>query len=377
MSKVVFLGAGASVDADYPLTTALLGAMEERLEHSLMANEKRDWETFSAFRQNASGRLATVLQSPNPELILTVPDLLEATLNEADQDTWRQLKDVADSSDEDSAAINAWWDDPDRKALYQGYQAKLAFQRLADGFFSYNHARDSQDGQDGKRAYLHNALDSLEPGDTVITANWDTLAERTLMEAGKWFPTDGYGFAVPIEIPASRRPPQPPAPLPGKSDVKVLKLHGSTGWFRRFDAGGSGDLYLRDANFLQYLTPPGIHRIRDRNAPPDGSGPDLNPVIIVPSYLKQLDDATLQSIWIQAATALNNADEVTFVGYSLPAADAAIRVLINPLRQRLTQGAVSVSVVDPNKATLTRWTDCLGEHVNAVEHTARMFYAGQ
>lgn len=95
------------------------------------------------------------------------------------------------------------------------------------------------------------------------------------------------------------------------------------------------------------------------------------------SYLKQLDNSVLQSIWDQATTALNNADEVTFVGYSIPSADTAIRVLINPLRQRLTHGDFKISVVDPSEPVLERWTSFLSDRVNAVPKTAKIFYAGE
>jgi hypothetical protein len=69
--------------------------------------------------------------------------------------------------------------------------------------------------------------------------------------------------------------------------------------------------------------------IYDKNELPLGSGPDENPLLIFPSYLKQLEGPILQSIWDQAARALTQAEEVTFVGYSLPLADVAVRALIN------------------------------------------------
>jgi len=378
MSRVLFLGAGACVDADYPLTTKLLEEMENRFHESRMFNDKRDWDVFESFRQNATGVLATILRSPNPELILTIPDLLEAALNEGDQNNWRQLKDAANRGDEDAVAtVNAWWNLPDREALYQGRLAKRAFQRVADRFFSHNHARDSQPEQRGKREYLHTAFCSLEAGDTVVTTNWDTLAERTLMEAGRWLPTDGYGFNVTIESRGSARLRNARTPLAGNSEIRVLKLHGSVGWFRRSEGGTTGDHYLRGPNFLQYLTPPDDQGpIQDRTAPPSGSGPDENPIIIVPSYLKQLEDPVLQSIWDQAATALTNADEVTFVGYSLPSADVAVRVLLNSLRQRLLNDDFAVTVVNPDKAVLDRWRTFLGDRINAAPKTAQMFYGG-
>ena len=39
------------------------------------------------------------------------------------------------------------------------------------------------------RVYAH-----LSDGDVVITLNWDAAADRSLFEAGRWSPRDGYGF---------------------------------------------------------------------------------------------------------------------------------------------------------------------------------------
>lgn len=71
--------------------------------------------------------------------------------------------------------------------------------------------------------------------------------------------------------------------------------------------------------------------------------------------------------------ALNNADEVTFIGYSLPPADIAIRVLLNHLRQKLARNDIEVTVVDPYKPVLDRWKNFLGDRAKTILKTAKDF----
>jgi hypothetical protein len=62
------------------------------------------------------------------------------------------------------------------------------------------------------------ARERIQPGDTVITFNYDQACERSLKEAALWEISDGYGFELGIDaIPTST--------------VRVLKLHGSTNWW--------------------------------------------------------------------------------------------------------------------------------------------------
>jgi hypothetical protein len=70
---------------------------------------------------------------------------------------------------------------------------------------------------------LKNWTELLEPGDTIITFNWDILHESALWRAGKWHFSDGYGFTV------------RDAPKDTHSPVKILKLHGSVNWAQDSD----------------------------------------------------------------------------------------------------------------------------------------------
>ena len=373
MNKVLFLGAGASVDAGYPLTVKLLGAMEAEYRATLFQNEKRDWKAFSEYRSSASGPLAFVLNASNPELVLTLPDLLEAALESSDADKWVALRAAAMKEDGQAAdAANEYWNDPQREELQKAVLAKRAFQRLTDSFFSHLHCSDSLADARERRSYLDRALAGIEQGDTVITTNWDTLAERVLLDQRRWSIADGYGFSAPIVTGPeweSRK-----HFLCGGSAVKVLKLHGSTGWFRTTDAEDS-TLYFKYASFLQYFSPANHEEYHHADEPPAGHGPDVSPVVVFPSYLKQLDDPILQSIWDQAGTALYTATRITFVGFSLPKADVAIRALLNPVRRRLSEGMCEVIVIVASDSQAEmRWKRFLGDRVQVVRKTAKEFF---
>ena len=68
----------------------------------------------------------------------------------------------------------------------------------------------------------------------------------------------------------------------------------------------------------------------------------------------------MQRIWHEAQAALIRADEIRIVGASLPFADIAVRVLLNPLRFRAEEGAVKIEVHNPDKKTHITWKDFLG-----------------
>ena len=98
--------------------------------------------------------------------------------------------------------------------------------------------------------------------------------------------------------------------------------------------------------------------------------PMEEPLFILPSYLKQLQGTSIQTVWYKANAALNECREVRVVGASLPEADVAIRALLNPLRYRLARDEVEVTVCDPNRTAYERWTNFLGAKVTWVNRRA-------
>lgn len=167
----------------------------------------------------------------------------------------------------------------------------------------------------------------LRPGDLVITFNYELAVERALRTCKLWDIGTGYGFRI---VPTERN-----------SQVEVLKLHGSTNW-RALVAGGRAGFSTVNGNLLG-------------NRPVLCSRPDLEYLDhqdFVDPLCSHLDRAATLStsimpamrktfhfetpfgnewtgfwdhLWQRAGSAIERADEVVVIGYSLPMGDRRAR----------------------------------------------------
>ena len=177
------------------------------------------------------------------------------------------------------------------------------------------------------------ACQRIQPGDVVITFNYDLACERSLKNEGLWEISDGYGFRIPLHnVPPSR--------------VKVLKLHGSTNWYGPLFGGMRGFFQMgpqalpsrpaivfpQDFQFLSY--PKELYdplSVRD-------SRPAILPALITLARRKRFYVETSlgtreweefwNDLWVQARNALQDSERIVIIGYSMPAADEAARSLL-------------------------------------------------
>jgi hypothetical protein len=147
-----------------------------------------------------------------------------------------------------------------------------------------------------------------------------------------------------------------PSDVDTESKVTVLKLHGSIGWHE----SASGAIYFDRARFLSRFDFKSNGKplwLVDPEAP---RGPGEDPVLLYPSYLKQLRGPVMQQIWHRAGEALREAEQVEIYGYSLPESDSAVRTLLNVLRFRAESGDIRVLTHDPGAASRHRWKAFFG-----------------
>jgi hypothetical protein len=168
----------------------------------------------------------------------------------------------------------------------------------------------------------------LRDGDLVITFNYDLGIERALRTCKLWDIGSGYGFRV----------------VTAECVVEVLKLHGSTNW-RALLAGGRTGLSAVNGNSLgnrpvlwsrsdlkyldcqNFVDPLCLHL---------DSAATL-PTLIMPALPKTFHFETpfgnewegfWDRLWQRAGCAIERADELVIIGYSLPQEDERARDLL-------------------------------------------------
>jgi hypothetical protein len=165
--------------------------------------------------------------------------------------------------------------------------------------------------------------DVVQPGDCIISFNYDVSLDRELQLAGVWNLGDGYGFAI--------------EGIEDHSPVPLLKLHGSINWLASMFGGVKhGPIALGSAGVFGYrplfanseLIFLGYPNAVDSLFPKDGT-PALRPLILPTRCKKFFFDTSLgaewtefwDSLWDTAAQALRDSDRVVICGYSLPVVD--------------------------------------------------------
>ncbi len=340
--KVVFLGAGASKDASYPLCDDIFKELKSYLP--LFGTNYRDhWNRFKQFIDRTP-ILHSLYDEENDHY--NVEKLLTEIneLTKADQ-----------SNNINYDAIDA-------------QRALDALYKIIDTYFYFkNYNYDSN--KDGSLDYLHSMLKNV---DSVITVNWDNLCELTLFKESKWFPSGGYGFNVHLtRKDISKEILLPPSP------IKVLKLHGSIGWRKDKD---KDYIYLRYYDLLRFFPIQDSFETCEINDDKEPKHPgveyaDSSTLMIYPINPKKYPKE-LGIIWDEARKSLSKATEVEIVGYSLPDTDSNLRDLIAALNQRIIKNEVRVScIVGPDKKDeANRLRKLLGEKINIIKKTAKEYY---
>ena len=192
------------------------------------------------------------------------------------------------------------------------------------------------------RSYKTFASRIAQPGDVVITFNYDDSLERDLRQAGKWNVSHGYGFPLGTET--------------TPSDVLVLKLHGSVNWIVPLFGGATGGTWLANPSSsmgdLPVIHSDDLKRF-GYDEPFSGctyqSGGTIQ-CLILPGRSKEFFFDTSfghefedfwDCPWSRASNALKKADKVVICGYSLPAADQRARGLLFTKTQRQAEIEVS------------------------------------
>ena len=106
--------------------------------------------------------------------------------------------------------------------------------------------------------------------------------------------------------------------------VKLLKLHGSLNW-----------LYCPVCNNLNSYESKAVLSLMSEGKPTNQCGfcrSVMSPVIVPPTFYKDMSRVFLSSIWNKTENALREVNHVIFCGYSLPDADMHIKYLLKRMQ---------------------------------------------
>jgi NAD-dependent SIR2 family protein deacetylase len=317
MGRVYFIGAGASVADGFPVTKDLMAAVAYAVQHGgprdahsrrlfgflhtayavprqTLASASRAW---GAFVENG----ARIRSAPLPSIIemLSVLDVIcQEGMNLGPAARRKRVR--------GARAYN--FDSIELRRVRDRVQTALIeqFDRL----------------QERRRSVTFDRFaETLAEDDVVITTNWDLLLDRTLDERfGP--PGDGTSFGTPLagfERPAAERRASGGRVRKGPW---LLKLHGSLNWLWCTQCGGLTIDRRR-------------RRPSERTATHDDPfsfrcpcGGQFTGLIVTPTFLKRYENHHVGGVWTAALQSPIHATDWTFIGYSLPEDDVAVRALL-------------------------------------------------
>ncbi len=177
---------------------------------------------------------------------------------------------------------------------------------------------------------------------TVISFNYDTLLEAACNACVVWDWANSTRVGSTHLV--QNLPPEPVLAgtfaTPPADTFRLLKLHGSVDcWWVNGDATGA--TIVRVPRGWRHDQPGRGDHVRD------GALPGRTPFVVPPSAAKSYfyRNPVTRELWQQAAAALQAADTVALVGYSLPVTDL---VTSGMFADRLSGRDVTVEVVNPN-----------------------------
>lgn len=143
---------------------------------------------------------------------------------------------------------------------------------------------------------------------SILTTNWDTVLEILFRKEKIDFHTQIEGDKI-------------------ANNINILKLHGSINWFK---CNRCGNYHVaQDTKIAKYLFDDARQEECEIcKAKANEKQILLQPEIITPTMLKTLNNKIFREIWAEAASSLDSADKIIFIGYSLPLADFEVRYLL-------------------------------------------------
>jgi hypothetical protein len=363
--KVYVTGAGASKEAGYPLGSELLNELDSFVRSSGQCIDRFEYskwpEMCGWLETNDNLLINEAYRTGNIENIFSILDFANQLSDQGLDAYVSEIKKHNPSPD--AARAEAHWHSLNAQ-MDKYIESRRILMWALEHYLQQKHHDDHSACKSTDWDYLRAFGDKLCSGDVVITFNYDSTLERVLFGQGKWFPSNGYGFRIVFQ---KNEFDETPFVFPD-SPVKILHLHGAIGWYQRRlikdhdllpQGGGSYPIELHTPAPLNtyvgldpmFLVDLGIFAV-DASLSPRPS--DERQIFIHPSFFKNYEwegggEPVFVDLWKQAADDLRRAENISIIGYSLPAADSAALTLFLTSCDRNR-----VRVINPDRITQFR-----------------------
>lgn len=206
------------------------------------------------------------------------------------------------------------------------------------------------------RSSIHERiLSKLQPKDTIVTFNYDTVIEESMPDGSPlWTPNGGYGVPVSGSTHEWTKHWRKYRHVDEnqKSKVKLLKLHGSINW----------TLYKNSKIRLKHR--PYVMRTKKKGQPKSETI-----AFLPPGWRKKVDQNPYNSLWAKARLAMEQCKSLVIIGYSLPETDLIAKALfleINRKRRSRNNFLKELHIADTSEITKKRLIElfypALGAH---------------
>lgn len=346
MKTVYILGAGFSVEAGTPTQAELLPAAIALHHENPQLFEERRFTEFKSFLLNQLGHSNQNLGSVEIEDIFTPLDRCLSERSQFRGIDFEKIISVRESIFHViGRTIQITLDRTDRSKQYIDEFAKF----LTD-----------------KSSSRANGNYRLSDPVSVISTNWDILLDNSIYS---YILNEGYEAVVDYCCYISSRDESDDTIKPGLEklgqggfNVKLLKLHGSLNWLQCQRCMRLYAKFHRKIGILEYSRRESCRHC-DENFPEEANNHHLASNLIMPTYIKDLSNPQYKIVWQNAGIEISEADELVFIGYSLPNADFEMRQLLSRMVRRKARISVVDCISDPQKKELfeKRWKNFFGD----------------
>ena len=342
---VYFLGAGASYNFGYPLTNAIM----PEILHNLRSND--------LFR--IGGQKTKLERQQEDELAVYLgalyPGLKDVTVDSRDFSNNAHIPNITEvlSFVDHCCFYNL----PPHPAISDN--VLLNFRYLLNRAVCevlMDHEQEAYEEDDEQEALLNRFVAPIKAGSggqtTIITTNYDLSIDTVFR---KEISRQEVDLGIAYRDPASSKI----VPQPHDPKLQYYKLHGSLNWTR---CDLCGYYYINPEGNIAFQ----VYReaIDDGNTCTCSDSLKLKSVLVAPSIVRDIRDPNLLQVWKGAMEAVRTADELVFVGYSLPAEDLAIKsIIVRGLNGRCNKRAPKITVVQWKEAAKPNYINLFGKDI--------------